>query len=69
MTVPTFDNEAARLFDTLIPELKKLCTNATPHCDLRMIVTLHDGEVTLVSLGIDTKRKIAPRAAREGGRL
>jgi hypothetical protein len=62
MTAPTLTNEAARLFDSLAPELKKLCLNASPHCDLRMIVTLHEGEVTMVSLGIDTKRKLAPKA-------
>lgn len=64
MIAPTLTTEAARLFDTLVPELKKLCANATPHCDLRMIVTLHDGDITLVSLGIDTKRKLAPHAVR-----
>jgi hypothetical protein len=67
MTMPTLNAEAARLFETLAPELKKLCANATSHCDLRMIVTLHEGDVVLVSLGIDTKRKIAPRAVRGGG--
>jgi len=64
MTAPTLTSEAARLFDMLAPELKKLCANASPHCDLRMIATLHEGEVTMVSLGIDTKRKLAPRADR-----
>lgn len=67
MATPTLSNEAAQLFDTLAPELKKLCMNAGSYCDLRLIATVHDGQVVLVSLGVDTKRKITPRAAWTGG--
>jgi hypothetical protein len=64
MPAQAVNPDADRLFELLAPELRKLCDNAGPYCDLRLIATIHDFDVGNVTLGIDTKRRIAPRADR-----
>lgn len=68
MAALTGNPDADRIYSLLAPELKKLCTNATPFCDLTLTATLHDNDVVRVSLGVITSRKVAPSAER-GGRL
>ena len=64
MPAPTVDADADRLFDLLAPELRKLCNNFSPFCDLTLIATLHDSELARVALGITTSRKVSPRSDR-----
>lgn len=66
MSAQTVNPDADRLFNLLAPELKKLCTNATPFCDLTLTATLHDNDLARVSLGVITSRKVAPRDQRTG---
>jgi len=63
----TGNPDADHIYSLLAPELKKLCVNATPFCELTLTATLHDNDVARVSLGVITSRKVAPRAIREGG--
>jgi hypothetical protein len=64
MPAPTATPDADTLFRLLEPELKKLCRNAAPFCELTLKATLHDGDVGRIALGIETSRKVTPRADR-----
>ena len=55
------------LIAVLKPELEKLCRNSPQFGVLILRADIHDGDVGRVTLGIETARKIAPRAYREGG--
>jgi hypothetical protein len=67
MSAPTVNADA--LIAVLKPELEKLCRNAPLFGDLVLRASMHDGEIGRIVLGIETARKIPPRAIREGSRL
>lgn len=66
MSASTVNADA--LFAVLKPELEKLCRNAPQYGDLVLRASMHDGDIGRITLGIETARKIAPHAIREGGR-
>lgn len=66
MSAQTYNPDA--LLSILVPELERLCKNAPQYGVLSLRVDLHDFGIGRISLGIETSRKIAPRAEREGGR-
>lgn len=65
MSAPTVNTDA--LIAVLRPELEKLCRNAPQFGKITLTADLHDGDVGRVSLGIESARRIAPRAVRAGG--
>jgi hypothetical protein len=67
MSAPTVNTDA--LFAALQPELEKLCRNSPQFGVLTLRADIHDGDIGRVSIGIETSKKIPPRAGREGGRV
>lgn len=59
--------KADALIAILKPELDRLCLNAPLYGDLILRASLHDGDIGRIILGIESSRKILPRAQREGG--
>ena len=57
---------ADALIAVLKPELEKLCRNAPTFGEISLTASIHDGDVARISLGIETARKVAPRAVRGG---
>jgi hypothetical protein len=60
-------NNMDALVTVLLPELERLCRNAPQYGSISLRADLHDFGVGRVVLGIETSRKILPRAQREGG--
>ena len=56
---------ADALIAALLPELERLCKNAPQYGVLSLRADIHDGGIGRISLGIETARKIIPRAERE----
>lgn len=60
-------NTTDALVKVLLPELERLCRNAPQYGQISLRADLHDFGVGRVILGIETSRRILPRAQREGG--
>jgi len=65
MSAPT--NNLDVLVTVLHPELERLCRNAPQYGTITLKADLHDFGIGRIIIGIETSRKIAPRALREGG--
>jgi hypothetical protein len=64
MDAPTVKSDV--LFAVLKPEKVKLCQNAPQFGELILKVNIHDGNVSRVTLGIETARRIATCTISEG---
>jgi hypothetical protein len=60
-------NTTDALVQVLLPELERLCRNAPQFGSINLRADLHDFGIGRVVLGIETSRRILPRAQREGG--
>jgi hypothetical protein len=52
------------LVSVIKPELERLCLDAPAFGELILRATLVDGDISRISLGIETSRRIAPREGR-----
>ncbi|OQB98781.1 MAG: hypothetical protein BWX81_00209 [Spirochaetes bacterium ADurb.Bin110] len=66
MSAQTVNSDA--LISVLLPELRKLCSNAPQFGEISLSATIHDGDVGRISIGIQTTRKIATPSLRGGNR-